>query len=104
MKREIGQKLTDEQISALETAGFRRWTKYGKDRLYVNETVIGLEIETYKSSGMISYSCLNGEKISHKQAARILQSIDGGYVDVVTSKIYSRDGGYEYIRDAIEAI
>ena len=104
MKIEFGTKLTDEQISAMENAGFHRWTKYGKDRLYANSDVIGLELDFYKSSGMIRNSVLKGEEISHRQASKILDRINGAYVDVMTSKIWAKSGGHEYISDAIEAI
>jgi len=104
MKITHGERLTNEQITILESAGFRRWTKYGKDRLYANAAVIGMELDFYKSSGAISHSVLNGEKISHRQAGKILDRIDGAYIDVETGKIYAKDGGHEYIEAAVEAI
>lgn len=99
-----GTQLTDEQITKLESAGFRRWTKHGKDRLYANAGAIGLELDFYKSSGMISSSMLHGEPISHSQARKILDRIDGAYIDVTTGSIYAKKGGHEYIREAVEAI
>lgn len=104
MKITSGMKLTDEQIARLEGIGFRRWTKYGKDRLYANADVIGMELDFYKSSGAISHSVLNGEEISHRQAGKILDRIDGAYIDVMTGKIYAKSGGHEYIEAAVEAI
>lgn len=94
-------RITDEQIEALQGMGFRRWTKYGKDRLYANAEAIGLELDYYKT-GNISDAMLNGEQISNCKARKILSAIDGGYIDILTGKIscYSMSGR-EYIEDAI---
>lgn len=37
--------LNDEQIKKYEDAGFRRWTKAGMDRLYIDTTKLGLECD-----------------------------------------------------------
>lgn len=64
----------DEKIAALEAKGFRRWTKYGKDRMYINATkLLNLDIE-YRKSGTICSSEMNGESISHGEAYRLLSA------------------------------
>ena len=64
----------EEKIAALEAKGFKRWTKYGKDRLYINaEKLLNLEIH-YRKSGSISFSEMNGESISHSEAYRLIGS------------------------------
>ncbi len=67
--------MTDEEkIASLEAKGFKRWTKYGKDRLYINaKTLLNLEIH-YRKSGSISFSEMNGESISHSEAYRLIGS------------------------------
>lgn len=67
--------MTDEEkIAALEAKGFKRWTKYGKDRLYINaEKLLKLEIH-YRKSGSISFSEMDGESISHGEAYRLLSA------------------------------
>jgi hypothetical protein len=64
--------FTAEQIEAI---GGNRWTKAGKDRVYLNDNVwapiIGLDIQRYKS-GNIQYAELNGTKLSNARAARLL--------------------------------
>lgn len=58
---------TAEQIEAI---GGNRWQRNGRDRVYLNNwhELIGLYVEHYKT-GNISYSELDGEKISHRRAA-----------------------------------
>lgn len=67
--------MTDEEkIATLEAKGFKRWTKYGKDRLYINaEKLLNLEIH-YRKSGSISFSEMDGESISHGEAYRLIGS------------------------------
>nr|DAL24383.1 MAG TPA_asm: hypothetical protein [Caudoviricetes sp.] len=71
---EAKEMTDDEKIAALEAKGFKRWTKYGKDRLYINaKTLLNLEIH-YRKSGSISFSEMNGESISHSEAYRLIGS------------------------------
>lgn len=72
---EAKAEMTDEEkIAALEAKGFKRWTKYGKDRLYINaKTLLNLDID-YRKSGTICSSRMNGETISHAEAYRLLGS------------------------------
>lgn len=79
--------LDDVKIAAFEKAGFRRWTKYGMDRLYVTAKSIGLEVERY-NTGNIRSAVMNGETISNSQAKKILADINGAYVDVKTEGRY----------------
>lgn len=73
--------------------GGKRWQKYGKDRIYfsgnVQENLIGLELDFYKSSGRISYSALKGEKISHGFATKIHNELHNNklYVDIAPGEI-----------------
>lgn len=55
-------------IKKFEDAGFKRWTKGGYDRLYIDATACGLEYDTYKS-GNISSATFNGEAISNAARA-----------------------------------
>ena len=103
MERTLGSRLTDEQIETLEKAGFRRWTKYGKDRLYASPAAIGLELDYYKS-GNISYATLNGEQTSNSYARKLLSYIDGLYIDVETSKITGSPRGIEILEERLSAM
>lgn len=94
-------RITDEQIKALQDIGFRRWTKYGKDRLYANAEAIGLELDYYKT-GNISDAMLDGSRISNCQARKILSAIDGCYIDILTGKVFGSLSGKQYVAEAIE--
>lgn len=78
--------LTDEQIDALEGIGFNRWTKYGKDRLYITYKVLGLEFDFYKT-GNISSAKLDGEKISNYQANKLRGQLGQSYIDIETGAL-----------------
>lgn len=104
----LNERMTDEQIKMLENAGFHRWTKYEKDRLYVTEEAVGLDISRY-NTGNVSSASLNGEGISNSEAKRILSGIDGAFVDVETSKLVVKSPFYtnkatEIIEKAIARI
>jgi hypothetical protein len=79
--------LTDEQITKLENAGAKRWTKYGKDRLYIDADVIGLEVECYRS-GSVRSAAWQGESISNSDASRIMMG--RSYVDVATGDVVTK--------------
>lgn len=103
MKRILNTALTTEQITVLESAGFKRWTKAGKDRLYANGKVaktFGLEVDYY-NSGSIRYAELDGDKISNAEAGRILTSVDGAYIDVLTSKLHASDRAMKFLKAGI---
>jgi len=91
-------KLTDTQISALESKGFSRWQKGNMDRLYINSTRIGLSCEYYKT-GNIRSAELNGESISNCRARAIKDSKN--YIDVADGSIHTE---HSEIRANIQAI
>lgn len=76
--------LTDQQIAKLEAAGGKRWQKYGKDRIYINTTELGLEVSYYKT-GNVSSASWQGEGISNADGRRLLAS--KVYVDVATGEL-----------------
>lgn len=76
--------MTENMIKALESKGFKRWTKGDYDRLYANAEDFGLYTETY-NSGRIKYAELNGEEISNASACRILSAKI--YIDVATGEL-----------------
>ena len=61
--------MTQEGIDLLLQKGFKRWTKNGKDRLYINASQLGLECEYYHT-GNIKNAEFRGEHISNSQAYR----------------------------------
>ncbi len=45
----MAEKMSDERIAKLEAAGAKRGTKYDKDRMYIDVTLLGADIDYYKS-------------------------------------------------------
>ena len=74
--------LTDEQIEKLISLGAKRWTKYDRD--IAKE--LGLDYDRY-NTGNIRYASFNGEKISNSQCRRMLDQIDGAYINLATGEI-----------------
>lgn len=68
-------KLSIEKLVAM---GFKRWQKNGMDRLYVNATILGLDMES---------NLFDGEKISGS-LARTLKNAKT-YIDLVKNEIHS---------------
>lgn len=90
-------------IEKLLQAGATRWTKYGKDRIYLNNLLkekSGLEIDRY-NSGNISSAKLNGEKISNSAAGRILNCMEGSYYDIQKDSFYTGSIRQDEIRPII---
>ena len=81
--------------------GFSRWTKGDKDRLYFNIADNGaLDIDRYKS-GSISSAYLDGEKISHARANRILAT--RAYLDLKTGETVVASGDeHDLVTDIFE--
>lgn len=87
-----------ELIAALEKKGFKRWTKGSMDRLYINPTSIGLELDFYKT-GNVSYATLNGERISNSRGTAMKEA--KCYIDIATGKCVS---SYDVFVEAMEQI
>ena len=79
--------INAETIAKLEAAGFKRWTKNGMDRLYVNTTTLGLEVDYYKT-GNVSRATWQGELISNADGRRLLSS--KVWIDVKTGELHVR--------------
>lgn len=95
-----GDPYSKEGIATLENYGATRWQKYGRDRLYVRRLrdLLGIEIDRH-NSGNIRKATLDGEVISNARARRLLDSLDGAYVDLNGKKIVVE--GREEDRDYI---
>lgn len=99
-------KITESAIEKLIAMGANRWTKYGKDRLYLRragDKLMGLKCSYYKS-GNVSYAELNGEEISHAEAHRIGGAYADAYIDLATGSICDTHGRYaEAFKEAVRA-
>ncbi len=75
-------------IQKAEAIGCRRWTKYGKDRLYLNSYIAksyGLSY-TVRKTGSLDKTTFDGDYISHSQAGRVLGELDGLYIDLAAGE------------------
>lgn len=89
---------TKEIIKALESKGFKRWTKGNLDRLYIDARELGLDC-TYYKTGNISYAEFGGEKISNSWA-RAMKAAKT-FIDVNTGKAYSSE---DRLKEAAEKL
>ena len=78
--------ITEEKIAELESKGFKRWTKGGLDRLYVNAAQLGL-VCNYYNSGNVHSAEFRGMSVSNSQARRFKAAKT--YIDVNTGKVVS---------------
>lgn len=92
-------KLDDGTVEKLEAKGFSRWTKNGMDRLYINATRLGLELEYY-NTGNIKYAELNGERISNRKGGELKATKN--YIDLVKGIAYA--GCDEFLAEMMKLI
>ena len=78
--------MTQEQIALLEAKGFKRWTKAGFDRMYINASALGLDCDYYKT-GNISGATFRGNHVSNCEARRMKAAKT--YVDIKTGTVHS---------------
>ena len=77
--------MNEKDIAKLLEAGGNRWSKYGKDRIYIDATALGLEVEYYKT-GNVRNATWQGEGISNADARRLLGS--KVYVDCADGSLH----------------
>lgn len=75
--------INAETIAALEANGWKRWTKNGKDRMYLN-SIPTLEVEHY-NTGNVRSAEFDGKTISNADARRLMAS--KVYIDLATGEL-----------------
>lgn len=86
-------KAPKDIVSSLLAAGGKRWTKNGKDRIYLSRVIS-------KDTKIAAYS-----EMSRKVRSTISAMIDSAYYDVVSSKlVYSKTpyDGWAWMNEHIE--
>lgn len=81
--------MNEKKINTLLAMGASRWTKYGRDRLYLRncyQELLKIKI-SYYNSGNISCASLDGEGISNSEANRIKDMAYGCYIDLMKDEI-----------------
>lgn len=77
--------MDERDIAKLLAAGGKRWSKGGKDRIYIDATTLGLEVERY-GTGSVRSAEWQGESISNADARRLLSS--KAYVDCADGSLH----------------
>ena len=90
--------VTAETIAKLEAAGFNRWTKGAMDRLYIDTTKLGLDVDYYKTHRVRS-ATWQGETITNADARRLLGS--KVWIDVKTGELHVRTDYYNGIDESM---
>lgn len=83
--------MNEKMIAKLESKGFRRWTKGGMDRLYVDCYALGLEDGRWATMG--------GYDLSHADTRRVKAAKT--YIDVQTGELVSDEWHCEEAAKAI---
>lgn len=85
--------MSEKDIAKLLEAGGKRWSKYGKDRIYIDVETLGLEVSYYKT-GNVSNAAWQGEGISNADGRRLLGS--KVYVDCADGSLHVSTDFYIY--------
>ena len=93
--------MNAKDIEKLEAAGAKRWSKYGKDRLYIDAKVLGLEL-TYYKTGNVSNATWQGESISNADGRRLDNS--KVYVDVADGSLHVSTDYWSADDDALDKV
>jgi hypothetical protein len=78
-------------IETMAAIGGSRWTKAGRDRVYINNIAdyLGLDI-AYYNSGNVSGATLDGEGIANSRVYGILGCISKVYFDTADGKLHAQ--------------
>lgn len=85
-------------IETMTAIGGSRWTKAGKDRVYLNDWIqyTGLEMSYYKS-GNVSSASLDGRGIANGRVGRILSAVSKVYFDAADSRLHVQHYGADSV-------
>lgn len=90
--------MTDTMIAKLEAKGGKRWIKGSMDRMYFNATVLGLELEYYKT-GNICDASFRGTGLSNSMGGRYKAAKT--YIDLATGDVHS---DFDCLADAVREL
>ena len=83
--------VTEEMINILWSYGAERWSKYGKDRLYVGRSVMRFADVSYKSDakGNKVNTVINGKEINNKELEQIYKCLETAYINLENKEIFT---------------
>lgn len=90
--------MKDTMIAKLEAKGGKRWIKGNMDRMYFNATVLGLELEYYKT-GNIRDASFRGTGLSNGMGGRYKAAKT--YIDLATGTVHS---DFDCLADAVREL
>lgn len=90
--------MQDTMIAKLEARGGKRWIKGSMDRMYFNATVLGLELEYYKT-GNIRDASFRGMGLSNSMGGRYKAAKT--YIDLATGTVHS---DFDCLADAVREL
>ena len=93
--------MTDKKLETLLAMGASRWSKYGRDRLYLRncyQELLKMKI-SYYNSGNISSASIDGEGISNSEAYRIKDMAYDCYIDLIKDEIVVDDKETSRVRN-----
>lgn len=90
--------MKDTMIAKLEAKGGKRWIKGNMDRMYFNATVLGLELEYYKT-GNIRDASFRGTGLSNSMGGRYKAAKT--YIDLATGTVHS---DFDCLADAVREL
>lgn len=90
--------MQDTMIAKLEAKGGKRWIKGNMDRMYFNSTVLGLELEYYKT-GNIRDASFRGMGLSNSMGGRYKAAKT--YIDLATGDVHS---DFDCLADAVREL
>lgn len=90
--------MTDKMIAKLEAKGGKRWINGNMDRMYFNATVLGLELEYYKT-GNIRDASFRGTGLSNSMGGRYKAAKT--YIDLATGDVHS---DFDCLADAVREL
>lgn len=95
-------KIQNLNLLKAQEKGWNEWHKYNKNRLYFSiKSSEMLDLDFYKS-GAISFSELNGEKISHAEASRLVAS--KVFIDLDTNELHvDSDADEDLLKEILDA-
>lgn len=84
--------VTEEMINILWSYGAERWSKYGKDRLYVGNSILHFIDFNYgvDEQGNKVNITINGKKISSNELKSIYKDLDNAYVNLEDNSVVMR--------------
>lgn len=83
--------MDEKDIAKLIEAGGNRWSKYGKDRIYIDAKTLGLVVDYYKT-GNVRHAEWQGETVSNADGRRLLSS--KVYVDCTNGVLHVQTDYY----------